>query len=138
MNQIRGILAEHGIVIARDIWRLRRALAAIMGNTPDDLNTLLRVLIMEVHAELIELDRRIASCDRRIRELYRTSELCQKLGEIEGTGPVTALPPWGIGAASKTAVSSLHGWGSCSSSAQVAGEPDYSASASAAIAIYAR
>src|SRR5436190_15435429 len=27
VNQIRGILAEHGIVIARDIWRLRRALA---------------------------------------------------------------------------------------------------------------
>ena len=90
VNQIRGILAEHGIVIARDIWRLRRALAAIMGNTPDDLNTLLRVLIMEVHAELIELDRRIASCDRRIRELYRTSELCQKLGDIEGIGPVIA------------------------------------------------
>jgi len=37
-----------------------------------------------------ELDRRIASCDRRIRELYRTSELCQRLGEIEGIGPVTA------------------------------------------------
>ena len=54
VSQIRGILAEHGIVIARDIWRLRRALAAIMGNTPDDLNTLLRVLIMEVHAELID------------------------------------------------------------------------------------
>ena len=51
---------------------------------------LVRVLIIEAQAELIELDRRIASCDRRIRELYRTSELCQKLGEIEGVGPVTA------------------------------------------------
>lgn len=56
----------------------------------DDLNKLVRVLILEVHAELMELDRRIASCDRRIRELYRTSELCQRLGEIEGIGPVTA------------------------------------------------
>ena len=45
---------------------------------------------MEVQAELMELDRRIASCDRRIRELYRTSALCQRLGEIEGIGPVTA------------------------------------------------
>ena len=48
------------------------------------------MLIIEIQAELIELDRRIASCDRRIRELYRTSELCQRLGEIEGVGPVTA------------------------------------------------
>jgi transposase len=89
-NQIRGILSEHGIVIARDIWRLRRALAEIAGNAPDDLNPLLRVLIMEAQGELIELDRRIASCDRRIQELYRTSELCQRLGKIEGIGPVTA------------------------------------------------
>src|SRR5689334_25011905 len=31
VNQIRGVLSEHGIVIARDIWRLRRALAEITG-----------------------------------------------------------------------------------------------------------
>ena len=90
VNQIRGILSEHGIVIARDIWRLRRALAEITGNATDDLNMLVRLLIGETQAELIELDRRIASCDRRIRELYRTNKLCQKLGEIEGVGPVTA------------------------------------------------
>jgi len=48
------------------------------------------VLVTEIQAESIELDHRIASCDRQIRELYRTSELCQKLGEIEGIGPVTA------------------------------------------------
>src|SRR5437763_9646027 len=71
VNQIRGILAEHGIVIARDIWRLRRALAEITGHVPDDLNTLVRVLIFEGQDELLVLDRRIASCDRRIRELYR-------------------------------------------------------------------
>jgi transposase len=90
VNQIRGILSEHGIVIARDIWRLRRALAEITGNATDDLNALVRVLTMEVQAELTELDRRIAFYDRRIRELYRSSELCQKLGKIEGIGPVTA------------------------------------------------
>ncbi len=141
VNQIRGILAEHGIVIARDIWRLRRALAETTEHVTDDLNTLVRMLIMEVQAELMELDRRITSCDRRIRELYRTSELCQRLGEIEGIGPVTLpplLPPSGIAAASKMAVSSLHGWGLCRSSAQVAGDADCSALANAATAIYAR
>ena len=89
-SQIRGILAEHSIVIARNIWRMRRALAEITGHATDDLNKLVRVLILETQAELMELDRRIASCDRQIRELYRTSELCQRLGEIEGIGPVTA------------------------------------------------
>ena len=63
--------------------------AEITGHVTDDLNTLVRVLIMEVQGELMELDRRIASDDQRIRELYRTSELCQRLGQIEGIGPVT-------------------------------------------------
>ena len=89
-NQIRGLLSEHGIVIARDISRLRRALAEIAGNSGDDLNDLVRMLIREVQVELIELDRRIAFYDRQVRELYRNSELCQRLGKIEGIGPVTA------------------------------------------------
>jgi transposase len=90
VNQIRGLLSEHGIVIARDISRLRRALAEIAGNSGDDLNDLVRMLIREVQVELIELDRRIAFYDRQVRELYRNSELCQRLGKIEGIGPVTA------------------------------------------------
>ncbi|WP_441295570.1 transposase [Mesorhizobium sp. L48C026A00] len=36
------------------------------------------------------MDQRIASYDRRVRELFRNSELCQRLGKIEGIGPVTA------------------------------------------------
>ena len=80
----------------------------------DDLNTLVRVMIMEVQGELMELDRRIASYDRRIQELYRTSELCQRLGRIEGIGPVTAtalVAAVGDHSCFKNGVSSLHGWG---------------------------
>ena len=72
------------------VARLRRALAEIAGNSGDDLNDLVRMLIREVQVELIELDRRIAFYDRQVRELYRNSELCQRLGKIEGIGPVTA------------------------------------------------
>ena len=81
VNQIRGILAEHGIVIARDIWRLRRALAEITGHVPDDLNTLVRVLIIEAQAELLELDRRIASCDRR-RVAWRTGPRAERIHDF--------------------------------------------------------
>ncbi|ESZ01971.1 hypothetical protein X737_38790, partial [Mesorhizobium sp. L48C026A00] len=65
VNQVRGLLAEHGVVIARDIPRLRRALAEITGGSDDGLNELVRVLIREVQTELAELDQRIASYDRR-------------------------------------------------------------------------
>jgi len=89
-NQIRGLLAEHGIVIARDISRLRRALADIAGSTDDGLNEMIRALVCDVREELADLDQRIAAYDRRVRELHRSSELCQRIGKIEGIGPVTA------------------------------------------------
>ena len=90
VNQIRGLLSEHGIVIARDISQLRRSLAVIVGNGDDGLSSMVRSLMRELQAEMAEIDDRIANYDRRIREIFRTSEQCQRLGKIEGIGPVTA------------------------------------------------
>ncbi len=90
VNQIRGLLSEHGIVIARDITQLRRGLANIVGSSDDGLSDLVRSLMRELQAEMAELDQRITSYDRRIRGIFRNSEQCQRLGKIEGIGPVTA------------------------------------------------
>jgi transposase len=90
VNQIRGLLSEHGIVIARDITQLRRGLANIVGSSDDGLSGLVQSLMRELQVEMAELDQRITSYDRRIREIFRNSEQCQRLGKIEGIGPVTA------------------------------------------------
>lgn len=89
-NQIRGILAEHGIVIARNIAKLRQNLTDIIESDRNGLSGLVRALVGELKDELAELDQRIAASDRRIRELYRNDELCQRLGKIEGVGPLSA------------------------------------------------
>ncbi len=70
VNQIRSLLAEHGIVIARDISHLRSALGEIADGADAGLGDLIRDLARDVREELVELDRRIA--------------------RIEGIGPVTA------------------------------------------------
>lgn len=90
VNQIRGLLAEHGIVIARDISHLRSALGKIADGADAGLGDLIRDLVRDVREELVELDRRIASYNRRLRELFRTNEMCQRIARIEGIGPVTA------------------------------------------------
>jgi transposase len=90
VNQVRGLLAEHGIVIPRDITQLRRGLAEIIAGCDDGLSEMVRSLMRDLREELAELDRRIASYDRRIREIFRNSEPCQRLGKIEGIGPITA------------------------------------------------
>ena len=90
VNQMRGLLAEHGVVIGRDISRLRRALAQIADGADNDLGDLILDLVRDIHQELAELDRRIMSYNRRIRNLFQTNEMCQRIGKIEGIGPITA------------------------------------------------
>ena len=90
VNQIRGVLSEHGIVIARNIAKLRQGLADMVGSNERNVSDLVRALMGELQVELAEFDRRIAAWDRRIRELYHGSELCQRLGKIEGVGPLSA------------------------------------------------
>lgn len=69
---------------------LRRGLAVIVENDAYTLSEMVRSLMRELQVELVELDHRIAAYDRRIREIFRASEQCQRLGKIEGIGPVTA------------------------------------------------
>ena len=91
LGRVRGLLGEHGVVVAKDIGNLRRVLARIVGDDENRvLNPLVRALMAELREELTELDARIAGYDRKIRELYRNSEICQRLGKVEGIGPVTA------------------------------------------------
>ncbi|MBG6212070.1 transposase [Labrenzia sp. EL_126] len=92
VNQIRGLLAEHGFVIARDISRLRQALQQIVNGCrrDDGVPDMIRDLVIEIREELAELDKRITSFNSRIRVLFRTNEACQRIGRIEGIGPITA------------------------------------------------
>jgi transposase len=90
VNQVRGLLAEHGMVIARDISRLRHALRQIADGADNKLGVMILELVRDVREELSELDQRIAAYNKRIRDLFRSNEMCQRIGKIEGIGPITA------------------------------------------------
>jgi transposase len=90
VNQIRGLLGEHGVVIAQAIGNLRRELPRIIDEQANGLTSIIRALIGELREELNDLDKRIGIYDRKIAELYRASEACQRLGKVEGIGPITA------------------------------------------------
>ena len=82
VNQVRGLLAEHGIAIARDISRLRSALTRIIDGDDAGFGDLVRDLMRDAREELVDLDRRIASYNRRLKGLFRTDEMCQCIGRI--------------------------------------------------------
>jgi transposase len=90
VNQIRGLLLEYGIPIAKGICRARRQLPEILEDATNELTTLGRAMIAELRDEFKVLDEQIRSIDVRIDAMFRQSERCQRLAEIPGVGPLTA------------------------------------------------
>jgi transposase len=89
-NQIRGLLSEYGIEIAQHLSQVRRVLPALIDPGEDRLSGAARSLFAGLYEELCELDRRIGELDETVVRAFRADDLCQRIGEVEGIGPVTA------------------------------------------------
>jgi transposase len=87
-KQIRGVVMEYGIVIAQGIQRLRRELPELV--TTETLPELVREVVTQLRARLLELDRRIGEYDHRIEHLARQNEAARRLMQVAGVGPLTA------------------------------------------------
>jgi transposase len=90
VNQMRGLLAEYGIVVPQGIARLRRVLPSVLEDTANGLPALTREVIAELQERLWDLDERIASYDQRITQLARQHEAAPRLMQLEGVGAATA------------------------------------------------
>jgi transposase len=90
-NQIRGELAEFGIVFAKGIDQLRRLLPTFLhGDDVATLSSSLRTTLADLHAELLELDEKVEQITKRIETFVKANEACRRLVSIPGVGPITA------------------------------------------------
>jgi len=108
INQIRGLLAEYGIVINKGLAAVRRDLPLILEDAENDLNVLSRELFAELFEELRALDKRFVECERRIKSLNQDNEVCQRLDEILGIGPITASATYAAAGDGKDFVNGRH------------------------------
>jgi len=90
INQLRGLLAEYGLVLAQGANHVRGKLPALLESSSESLPPLALELFRDLYEELQALEQRIALCDRRVQRLYRDNPLCQRLGQLEGIGALTA------------------------------------------------
>lgn len=89
-NQIRGLLAEYGIVVPQRLEALRRALVLLLDTNGCGLSErFCRLLCGEWH-DLQELDRRVAELDQEIQRIAAASPVAKRLQQIPGIGPITA------------------------------------------------
>jgi transposase len=94
VNQIRGLLAEYGIVMAKGHAKLRAELDGIAScpanDLPGDLSSAMQVEIIALRSEYQQLDQRIEDCDKKIERACHEDPKARELVKITGIGPLTA------------------------------------------------
>jgi transposase len=90
VNQIRSLLLELGLTLAKGRSHLDEQLPSILEDADLKLSDSFRVLLAQLKLELEQLAARIEGMDRVIQKTARENEACQRLTEIPGVGPVTA------------------------------------------------
>ncbi len=89
-NQIRGLLAEFGIVIAKGISHITERLPAILEDGENGLPGMMRELLQRLDENLKDMDKQVAELERQIKLWHRGHEPSRQLEAIAGFGPITA------------------------------------------------
>ncbi|MBZ0267546.1 IS110 family transposase [bacterium] len=90
VNQLRGLLGEFGIAIARGHAAVRRRVPEVLENAHHNLPDLARETFADLYVRLGELDHYLAQYDRRIRALATSSPQARRLMQVPGFGPLSA------------------------------------------------
>jgi transposase len=88
-NQIRGLLAEMGLVLPQRLYQLQRV-PLLLDEASDVLPASFCRLMHEQLAHFKALHRRVAELDAEIRAWHRTNAASRRLADVPGIGPLTA------------------------------------------------
>lgn len=89
-NQIRGLVAEYGLVAPREIVHLRRALPRWLEDAENGLSARFRRLLDGLWGDLRVLDDRMAELDREIVLIAQGDPVAKRLQQLRGVGPIVA------------------------------------------------
>lgn len=89
-NQIRGLLAEFGLIIPVGIANIAKRVPELIEDAPNELTGSFRLLIDRLMDHLKELDRQVVELEAQIKAWHRASEASCKLEKVPGIGPITA------------------------------------------------
>jgi len=89
-NQIRGLLAEYGIVIPQGLSHISKRVPMVVEDGESELPGVFRQLLQRLVEHLKEIDRQVLELEARIQLWHRQNEASRKLAQIPGIGPITA------------------------------------------------
>ncbi|NLQ23714.1 IS110 family transposase [Shewanella sp. S-1] len=90
INQVRGMLAEYGIVITKSKSAFKAQLPDILVDEANMLTIKGKAIFYQLYDEVIDIEKRLKSCDTQVLNETHNNLIYQRLQTIPGVGPVTA------------------------------------------------
>ena len=91
VNQIRGELAERGIVFGKQIGVLRKALVTLLADEiAGEMTKLFQDWLRQRLEDWRRIDERVEACDEQIQQHVQAEPNCGRILQICGIGPITA------------------------------------------------
>ncbi|WP_370808744.1 IS110 family transposase [Bilophila wadsworthia] len=90
VNQTRSFLAERGIVVPQGRHKFEQAIPLICAEYWEEFGGDFQAVLTENFAEFKELSAKIEEIDELIKSRATKSEVCQRLMQINGFGPLIA------------------------------------------------
>jgi len=89
-NQIRGLLAEFGLVIPVGLANIAKRVPELIEDASIELTGSFRLLVDRLMERLKEIDKQVKELELLIRNWHRASDASRKLEKVPGIGPITA------------------------------------------------
>ncbi len=89
-NQIRGLVAEYGLVAPLTLRALRAAIPCWLEEAENGLTDHFRRLLHGLWTDLVALDDRVLELDQAIKRLAESNEITRRLQQLRGVGPMVA------------------------------------------------
>ena len=89
-NQIRGLLAEFGLVILIGLANISKRVPDLLEDASNELTGSFRLLVDRLMDRLKEIDKQVKELELLIRSWHRASDASRKLEKVPGIGPITA------------------------------------------------
>lgn len=89
-NQIRGLLAEYGVIIPQGISHISRQLPDILEDAENELTVLTREIFFDLYEQFKRVTDAVNTYTKKIEHIAKADDRCQRLSKIEGIGPLGA------------------------------------------------
>ena len=89
-NQVRGLLAEYGMVIPKSSAKVRPILISLLDENNGRLSPFAKETFSDLYDQLVDLEQRIEKTNNRLELLFKQHPVCQKISAVPGIGVLTA------------------------------------------------